>query len=82
MSYEDVKTALYQCTYGDSECCCGCPYYGMRMCKKELMSDAYFYLDKKAAAVCEPICENEEIRKLRRTVKSQQSTINSLLGLE
>ena len=78
MSYEDVKTALYHCTYLEYECCSGCPYYGLRMCKKKLMIDAYFYLDKKA----DTVCESEEVRKLRRTIKSQQSTINSLLGLE
>ena len=77
---EEVIRALSCCADGDN--CKNCPYNGLSTCFEDSKLDAIHYLnrdsdDKKATVV---VISDEE-RRLRQVVKSQQQTINALLGL-
>lgn len=75
MSDEDVLKALKCCENDEDPYCRDCPYDGVN-CKGKLKSDALTLIVQLKAI------GNEEARKLRKVVLSQQQTINTLLGFE
>ena len=75
MSDDDVLKALRCCENDEDPSCRDCPYDGVN-CKGKLKSDALTLIVQLKAI------GNEEARKLRKVVLSQQKTINALLGFE
>ena len=78
---EEVIDALSCCARGDD--CKKCPYANVSGCHAISKYDAIYYLykysdDKKR--ISEAIGAEEE-RRLRQVVRSQQQTINALLGI-
>lgn len=82
MTREEVIKALSCCAKDGLIRCDECPYNGRPNCHVLCKHDAIYYLykdsDDKKATVAEI---TEEERRLRQVVKSQQQTINALLGL-
>ena len=78
---EEVIEALSRCAKGGKNDCQQCPYKSVSNCHSVAKYDAIYYLkdsdDKKAVVA---LISDEE-RRLRQVVKSQQQTINALLGL-
>ena len=81
MTKEEVIKALSCCATGSGNCK-ECPYNHIPTCHVASKHDAIYYLykdsdDKKATVA---IISDEE-RRLRQVVRSQQQTINALLGI-
>lgn len=72
---EDVIKALNCCARGTY--CNDCPYYNVTDCSLVSKNDAIYYL----YAVSDDKIGAEEERRLRQVVRSQQQTINALLGI-
>lgn len=73
MSDDDIMKGLECCKNDEDPTCRDCPYDGVN-CKDKLKSDALTLIVQLKAI------GNEEARKLRKVVLSQQQTINALLG--